>query len=679
SSSSSPRSSKLGPQAVRYGRNATGGVVAVSTLGPSFEDRGELELEAGNFDLFRVAGAVTQGVVPDRLAIRIDGVWTARDGFVADPGSGEAIGNRARYLVRLQGLWTPRADLSVRIIADHARRDEGCCAALYLPPPPGDPVAGILRGLGGIIPEDPARRQASLTPGRPVRADMREWGLAAELGWTLPSASLSAISALRDWRTDIAADADFSSLDLLVRDRQVERFRSFVQEVRLDGLAGRLAWLVGAHLRHEDLRFEDAVAYGRDYTRYADALVRLADPGFPGLDALADQLGGPRLAGLGFRDAYGQDLTQAALFTQNRLQLAPGLTLLGGVRGTFERKRLKARLQGPNPLCRALAGRPEAVPACLLGDLGLEGGASLRDGDVAGSAQLLLAPRDGLQLWAGGGVGTTSGGFVLDRRVLQGEAPDLGRLARGPETARSLEGGVRLTHAALTLSLAGFRTLVDGVQAPLPEGGRLLVLNLSACRVALVPLAGDTPGRCDPGATRAAVRARGLEAEAAVRPGPDLAVALGLLHADVRFRERLVGVRGEGLPGAFARLGGTPLPLAPRWVQTGAVTWTPRLRREDVRLLFHADWRFQSAIALDLRPDQPERTQGAFTMLGARVGLLGPEARWAVEFWGRNLLDVRSAETAIDMPAQATGAGAGLAGVFPGEPRGYGVTLRSRF
>ena len=76
--------------------------------------------------------------------------------------------------------------------------------------------------------------------------------------------------------------------------------------------------------------------------------------------------------------------------------------------------------------------------------------------------------------------------------------------------------------------------------------------------------------------------------------------------------------------------------------------------------------------------------------MNARIGLYGPGQRWGLELWANNLFDSLYQQLAADAPLQGGGTFGGVARglqgtanqvflMFPGEPRTYGVTLRTRF
>src|SRR3546814_8325029 len=78
---------------------------------------------------------------------------------------------------------------------------------------------------------------------------------------------LTSITAWRDWESKRGQDPDFSNLDLLRRTAYNQRFKTFTQELRLQGRAldNRLDWLVGAYYSNETLRLTDDLGFGSDY------------------------------------------------------------------------------------------------------------------------------------------------------------------------------------------------------------------------------------------------------------------------------------------------------------------------------------------------------------------------------------------------------------------------------
>ncbi|MFW2831389.1 TonB-dependent receptor [Sphingomonas sp. ID0503] len=395
-----------GPQGTFFGRNASAGAIAITTALPSFTEEGRAEASVGNYDYRRFQLGLT-GPVNDVLAYRLDGVWTKRDGFLKDVVADRRINDRDRWLARGQLLYRPSDDLSVRIIADYAKRDEECCAGVYLPManrslgPNGSIVTGpstletLYRDLGATIADDPFSRRTALTPGQTNRQDVRDAGISADVDWTLGAVTIRSITAYRDWKYTRGQDGDFGPLDILVRaddGSAGSRFRTFSQELRANGtlFSGKLDWLVGGYYSNEKLKTRDNFQYGADYGRFyacylaaslgrqignagclSDAArANLANPAGSFGAAGATLLGAfDRLASIpggdGGVDTYRQDTRNWALFTHNVFRVTDRLSLTGGLRYTHERKRLAGDLNGSATGSAACLGNLAARDAIL--------------------------------------------------------------------------------------------------------------------------------------------------------------------------------------------------------------------------------------------------------------------------------------------------------------------------
>jgi outer membrane receptor protein involved in Fe transport len=714
-----------GPQGTLFGRNASAGLINVVTRSPGFDTEGEFEISYGNFNQWRLGGGFNGVLVEDRLAARFDGIWTKRDGFATDVISGRDVNNRDRYLLRGQLLFTPTEDLRVRLIGDYANRDEECCASAYLPFRtstrdadgnlvfrPTNPVVDTIRSLGGIITDDTYARQTSITPGRSYNSDVEDWGLSGEIEWDAGFGTFTSITAWRDWDNNQAQDADFTNLDILARDNQRRRFQTFSQELRLQGEIGRLDWLVGGYFAREQLDLVDDLRYGADYQRYADALVRLSVPSFPGYATIAALVGRPgdTLNGRGIvRDEYNQVSRNWALFTHNVWNVTDRLALTLGLRYTNERKTLDVSLDSDNSLCAAIASSPAfaalATLPCVINPVDFTGSSVRNEDEVTGTLVLSYKPSDALLTYASYSRGYKAGGFNLDRSPLVPGAVDLDQLQFEPELVNSYEIGAKWNVRNVRISVAGFWSQFDQFQLNTFQGVNFIVENIQSCRQDLnggdrdfagLPVNGRpltqaeaaATGACPSDAVTHGVVSRGVEAEATLSPAADLTVNLGVTYADTRYKENLTGLNGRPLATPLFLLPGSRLSNAPELVQTGAIAFTPEIQGTPLRGLFYLDYRFQSEMntGSDLFPEKRQRD---FFVMNARVGISGPDDRWSLELWAQNLLNEEFQQVAFNTPLQGSGTFAQTArggpnattlfGSFLGEPRTFGFTLRTRF
>lgn len=88
-----------GPQGTLFGRNTTGGALAVFTQRPTNKLEGNVSLELGNFNQRRYGGMLNIPV-SDALQQRFSGYTLKRDGFTMNEHTGNGVDGRNQYSVR---------------------------------------------------------------------------------------------------------------------------------------------------------------------------------------------------------------------------------------------------------------------------------------------------------------------------------------------------------------------------------------------------------------------------------------------------------------------------------------------------------------------------------------------------------------------------------------------------
>jgi iron complex outermembrane recepter protein len=767
-----------GPQGTLGGRNASAGMINIISRRPSYDLGANFEASYGTEDYIRLGGGITGGI-SDTLAARLDAVYVRRDGFYDDPANNTDVNNRNRWFARAQLLWEPNDAVSLRLIGDWSRRNERCCAAIYVdgsvnpfignlnnPSTPlvplsttGNNIINVLRDLGqNVAAFNPGYdRTISSTVGRSFAGVTEDRGLSATLEWDLGGVNLTSITAYRAYNNAQGSDTDYSTVDILFRtDATERRFRTFTQELRLQGEAfdGGLDWLVGAFYADEDLTVVDDLRFGSQYGRFATCriisgggLAGLYSPTTPGCvpvgvgpATIASASGGgavgtavangfallDTLSNLGATgDRYNQNSRNWALFTHNIFHLTDTIDLTLGWRYTNERKRFDATFANNNTVCSTLqsslatAGAftsPNATARALAGGLvglGCQGnsnallnGVSINDRRSedahSGTAILSWRPNSDWLVYVSFAHGYKAGGFNLDRSALalpllptaaQAQAA-VGGLQFDPEFVDAYEFGVKYSTGPLTVNLAAFRQDFSNFQLNTFNGTVFLVQNVNGCSSSLGGADRDlseTTGACPIGDVSYGVRAQGVEVEAVLNPSRDLRIGVGLTYTNTSYRDNLVGSRfGTPLASALRRLPGDNLSNAPELVATSSLTWTPPIGSDGMSGLFYVDARLTGDYntGSDLFP---QKEQDGYTIVNARIGIRGPDDRWAIELWAQNLFDIDYAQVAFNTPFQAgtTAAPFNDAGNYPGgrqifsqflaEPRTVGVTVRGRF
>lgn len=276
-----------GPQGTLFGRNTSAGALSIFTKAPAFDFGGYAQASYGNYNAYEIEGGVT-GPVSDQFALRLDGGYRSRDGYIKDANSNRTINNINRYNVRAQAL-LDTGDITFRLIGDYSHTDEACCGAVSIA---RGPLAGAIQsiagaqGLVGIYTGKPSDRIQAISPNRGYGEQVTDYGASGELNWDLGNVNLTSITAYRRWKAVRSQDIDFSGIDRAYRSGYTNNINDFTQELRLQGSAGPLDWLIGAFYLNEDLTLDDTVKIGNDGNRYVDTV-------------FAGALGAPPPAGFG--------------------------------------------------------------------------------------------------------------------------------------------------------------------------------------------------------------------------------------------------------------------------------------------------------------------------------------------------------------------------------------------
>jgi iron complex outermembrane recepter protein len=437
----------------------------------------------------------------------------------------------------------------------------------------------------------------------------------------------------------------------------------------------------------------------------------LANPARPGFGSLAAAIGQPAFTfnGVGLRDSYDQTSRNLAVFTHNQIKFSDRLSLTLGARYTSEKKTLDATFTDNNTLCRSIGSTPLAGFATLPCVIASVPGGSFTQNDAkksesrfTGTAVLSYKPVDDLLVYASFSRGYKAGGFNLDRSGLTRQvisptvvgavttAANTNGLKFAPEIVDAFELGYKLNKPGFDLNIAAFYQRFDGFQLNTFNGLNFIVVNLNACKSSLGGAdrdASSATGACTTG-TKSGVTSRGLEMEAYIRPGQNVAVNLGLTYANTKYANDLVGTNGTALPAALYQLPGSRLSNSSQYVATGSFSWTPPIGGNGMSALVYTDFRYQSDINTGSDLDLEKRQDG-IAIVNARVGLRGADQKVGIELFAQNIFNTNYQQVSFDAPLQGGGttrstqrfgtATNQLYGAFLAEPRTYGITVRGKF
>jgi iron complex outermembrane receptor protein len=233
-----------GPQGTLFGRNATGGLIQMSTLGPDFDWNGKAEIGYGNYDTVHSAAYVSGGLT-DTVAISLSGQYdNQQDGFGKNLFTGNDIQTSKSWAGHAKLLWKPSELTKVTLSGDFNGRDAAAPAFRnFSTNALGQDVVQQIIAAGG-------------NPERDIMADVdpvmhtRAWGTSLTLEQDLGGVSLKSITAYRHSTFDYNFDPDGTTARRIVVDNHLYD-KQFTQEVNLVSEAGGpFKWVLGGFYMH---------------------------------------------------------------------------------------------------------------------------------------------------------------------------------------------------------------------------------------------------------------------------------------------------------------------------------------------------------------------------------------------------------------------------------------------
>lgn len=359
-----------GPQSTLFGKNASAGVISITTKTPSFDFGGAAELTYGNYDAF-VGKAYVTGPLGQTVAASLAAGFNTRDGFFKDAGTGHRTNDRDRWFTRGQLLFDPGSDVTFRLIADYSKIDENCCAVVNMQ---SSSATAALMALGGQVNAPADRFKNVVYNNFDSTNDVENYGGSGQLDWDLGGAKLTSITAYRKTHSITNQDPDFTSADLVYPFYQNTHINTFTQELRLTTrIADRVDVLLGGFYINEKIRQAGLLTYGTQFRPYADLLIQGATGGalnvatlegtFGALEGSPTKYLGQFFAqGQGFDEHYRLHSEAASLFGQFDIDLTDGLTLTLGGNWTDDRKHFRTNVISSDVFSNINFDAPQYAP-----------------------------------------------------------------------------------------------------------------------------------------------------------------------------------------------------------------------------------------------------------------------------------------------------------------------------
>lgn len=259
-----------GPQGTLFGKNTTGGVIAVHRSRPTGELGGRFQLDIGDWGQQEIRGVVNAPVIEDKLAAKIFFTDIQGDGYLTRSGSGSNMPEKDYQNYGLTLLANPtdkfEALLTIEKFKDESQGGGSLTNFNLAPgvaPPPSDPRQTDLSGgflsctlfASGLIPQwnstVPCRTSlseadsTSVDTANPSTFDVEAYTfhMSYDLNDTYKVVS---VTGYRDMVEDRLLDFDGSSSNHITIDRAND-FDQISQELRLEMTWDKVSAVAGAY------------------------------------------------------------------------------------------------------------------------------------------------------------------------------------------------------------------------------------------------------------------------------------------------------------------------------------------------------------------------------------------------------------------------------------------------
>ncbi len=614
-----------GPQGTLFGKNASAGVINVTSQMPRHEMGGSLEASYFDRNEVRVKGMVNLPLGPD-LAARFTGFHGNYDGNIKNLFNNQWVNGYSHWGARAQFLYDPSNALRIYVAADYHKNNDDCCADII--------ATGPLTGAGvattglssGALPTPLGANTREVRQNLVTATNEEGWGLSLQADIGLGENTLTSITAYRKWNNTEIRDGDWLDRAYVgysqLHDNGPQTSNTLTQELRLTSPGNQpLSWVVGG--------FFSRAFSERIFTR--NDIVCTAAVGAPtgvlipcgSVNANASTLPSATAD-------FGSTFKNYALFGQATLKGSDTFRVIAGVRYSHDEldvfhKRVTT-LTGPGIQPSFDQGAYNAYVALVNAGTSPTTAATTAAASANGVPFRTGTKKDNVS-------GKVAAQFDISRDMMA--YASYARGYKGPaynvffnltgtgtnvieaETSDAFEAGLKntLLDGKMTLNIAAFYAKYHNFQANNPD-------LVSGVVVTRFTNAGE-------------VSTRGIEADLNWRPASDLNITGGVAYTDAHVDAF------KAPPGGAAVPAGTPLGYAPKW--KGALAMDYRIRTGGFADVFlGSQMNFQSNQLSLFAANAVQRQLGTipgYALVNLQAGIGDPADHWKVTFQVRNVFD----------------------------------------
>lgn len=446
-----------GPQGTLFGKNASAGVVNLTTKRPTEELSGSIDVSAFEDNEYRIKGRVS-GALSENVRASITAFKGDFDGYINNVFNGDTIQGYDRQGFRGMLEWDVSENVDVLLIAEDYSANDDCCADLSLLPSGRDPSSlanpnslGIVNGVADL---DLDQRQVDHDLTTRTIDDSTSFSAQVNVG--LGDLTLTSITAYREWdNTEIregdftstagtvAQPVDFSNTFFQLHDIGDQSWSQFSQEVRLASSTDNdFVWQAGIFY----WKLESDRSFRRDASCQVHPNNAATLAANPGLTCLSTDI-------VAATAVFDTEFENLSVFGEGSYSITDRLDVIFGARYTDDDVSFNHRRINDDPFGRRGVGVRSAA-----NNTNFSGATS--ETDTSGKLGLTFAASDSSLLYATYSQGYKGPAFnVFYNQALANTLPI------SSESSEQIELGYKLTTGNLFANFAIFSTTIDDLQA----------------------------------------------------------------------------------------------------------------------------------------------------------------------------------------------------------------------
>ena len=606
-----------GPQGTLFGKNATGGNILFEPVKPTDRFEGYARAEYGNYNDFRIEGALNAPIVPDKVLLRVAGEIGRRDGYTIDVGpnfKGKDYDNLAYESFRIGLTVRPTESIDLYTVARvYNSHNNGGGTVVDAINPALTPTIGLFYpSVLTQVAQQQARGPREVAYDTNQFSTTTYWQVLNQATIDLSDQiKLRNIISYSEFRSTYGYDYDATTLPLAgqySRGIPTTAPNFFTEELQLQGTAFNRAvtFSVGGYL---DRQSQGGTAGIEQYTAFPIGTL------IPAVSALINQT------------SHSQAVFGQATFDLGHLTPAlTGLSLTGGLRYTWEHSYVSETIIAPPAVTGSADSRYPSYTATL-------------DYDFNKAVHAYVTARDA---YKSGGV---NGPVPVDSNLR----------VFPPERLSDIEVGLKsqFTVGAVDVraNVAAYRGIYENIQRTTPETVDGLVLNV----------------------TRSAAKGKiqGVEFNGAIVPLRGLTLTASYSYIDGRYTKVTDASAGAILEGA-------PFPYTPKDKISVGGTYETDVGSAG-RLAFTANYVRQTSVSTAQTNQSFYNYLPGYGLLNANIDLRNVGGRpLDIGVFATNLTNKTFPVGVLDQYNSGL-PGSGTVALTYNEPRMYGVRIGYRF